>query len=150
MGEARLIGSHLKLAFGQLQSVKKMTSSDRNAPLLMFYATENLLKAVFTSEGIDESALRQKHGHHQLDRMLDDLPDTCTLKSKFRDVAVLVTYATTYRYPTSTGNIPRPPEENEADGYYKALIEILNICARHFEVDVNLEQPVAGSVVPLR
>jgi len=150
MAEARLIGSHLKIAFGQLKSVEKMTSSDPNAPILMFYATENLLKAIFTSEAIDESVLRQQHGHHHIDRMLDHLPDECTIKSKFESVVNLVAYATTYRYPTSTGRIPKPPEEEEAKGFYNLLIEILDMCTKHFEVDVKLDEPQARSTSPMR
>jgi len=137
-------------AFSQLQSVKKMTPSDPNAPILMFYAAENLLMAVFTSENCDYGAASRKHGSHQLDGMLDELPNDCKIKSKFEGIVTLVAYATTYRYPTPAGRIQEPPGKEEAEGYYTALIEILNMCTTHFKVDVRLEQPEAGSVSPMR
>jgi hypothetical protein len=150
MREARVIGTHLKLACDNLLSVNKLSPSDRVSPTLMFYAAENLLMAVFTSEGIDVGSVRKKAGNHQLDRMLDALPDACTLKVKFEEVIDLVAYATTYRYPTPVGNLPKPPSKAEAEMYFAALKDILQICARHFKVDVTMDEPTAGSVTTLR
>lgn len=150
MSEARLIGSHIKLANANLLAVKKIGTSDHTAPTLMFYAAENLLMAIFTSEGIDSGGARRKHGNHQLDRMLDELPDTCTIKSDFQNVVDLVAYSTTYKYPTPTGRIPKPPAEEDARGYFDLLVEILDICRRNFQVDLTLEDPEAGSVSPIR
>lgn len=150
MSEAKLIGSSLKLAYDHLQVASRIGPTNRMAPISMFYAAENILTAIFTSENADFSAARRKYGNHQLDRMIDELPNDCRIKSRFEDVVGLVAYATTYRYASSTGKISEPPGDNEANGYFDALVEILDICARHFEVDVTLDQPQAGSVLPMR
>lgn len=148
--EARLIGSHLKMASDHLLNVKTLTPSARAAPTLMFYAAENLLMAVFTSEGLDAGAARRKHGNHQLDRMLDELPKECAVVALFEPVIELVAYATTYRYPSPTGKIPAPPSEATAQGYFEALVSLLDACAKHFQVNVRLDEPEAGSVKPFR
>lgn len=150
MRKAKLIGSNLKLACDNLLAVKKLGPSDRAAPILMFYAAENLLQAIFTSEDEDFGMARSRHGNHQLDRMLDDLSGSCAVRVKFEEVISLVAYATTYRYPTPTGNLPAPPSEEEANAYYSSLVDILDTCAKHFHVDVKLEAPEAGSVSPIR
>jgi hypothetical protein len=148
--EARVIGTHLKLASDNLLSVNKLSPSDRVSPTLMFYAAENLMMAIFTSEGIDVGAVRRTVGNHQLDRMLDAMPDACPVKAKFEDVIDLVAYSTTYRYPTPVGNLPKPPSAAEAAKYFSTLKDILQICTRHFKVDVKLDEPMAGSVTALR
>jgi len=150
MAEAKLIGSNLKLAAINLLAVKKIGLSDRIAPTFMVYAVENLLMAIFTSENCDYGRARRKCGSHQLDCLIDELPDECGIKSSFKNVVALVAYATTYRYPTASGNLPRPPAENEANDYYEAFIEILNVCTTHFEVDVRLDEPQAGSTSAIR
>ncbi|MBI1218489.1 MAG: hypothetical protein GC186_08065 [Rhodobacteraceae bacterium] len=148
--EAKVIGTHLKLACDNLLSVKKLSPSDRVSPTLMFYAAENLLMAIFTSEGIDAGSVRKKVGSHQLDRMLDELSDECPFKEKFESVIELVAYSTTYRYPTPVGNLPKPPSKEDAEGYFADLMDILQVCTRHFQVNVKLDEPTAGSVMPLR
>ncbi len=111
----------------------------------MLYAAENLLLALFTSEGIDGAVVRRKVGNHQLDRMLDELPDECPLKEDFESVVNLVAYATTYRYPTATGNLPVQPPAEEAEAYFASLLKILDTCSKHFQVNVRLDQPIAGN-----
>ena len=150
MSDARLIGSSLKLAYDHLQVVKKIGPTDRMAPISMFYGAENLLIAIFTSEALDFAEARRRHGNHQLDRMLDELPDDCGVKPSFERVIGLVAYATTYRYASSTGRISDPPSHVEANAYYTALVEIIDICAKHFRVDVTLDRPEAGFTLPIR
>ncbi|WP_128186581.1 HEPN domain-containing protein [Paenirhodobacter populi] len=150
MREAKVIGSHLKLACENLLTVKKISPSDRVSPTLMFYAAENLLMAVFTSEGIDAGAARRKAGNHQLDRMLDELPEECAVKAMFEGLIDLVAYSTTYRYPTPVGDLPLPPSKEDAERYFSVLKEVLGICTVRFKVDVRLDAPVAGSIKPLR
>jgi len=116
----------------------------------MFYAAENLLMAVFSSENVDFIEVRLKHGNHQLDGMLDALSDECVIKSRFESVIGLVAYATTYRYASSTGKLSKPPSDEEAHDYFDTLVEILNICTTHFRVNVTLEEPEAGSIAPIR
>lgn len=150
MPEDRFIGSCLKLAFENLEAVRAISPSHRTAPTLMFYSVENLLMAVLTSEGIDAGAARRKHGNHQVHRILDELPDSCIIKPKFEYVAELVPYAVGYRYPTTTGNLHDSPPENDANSYFEALLDMLDICAKGFQVDVKLDRPKAGSVSPIR
>ncbi len=150
MSKARVIGSHAKLALDNLLSVKTLGPSDRNSVMLLFYAAENLLMAVLTSENIDLGVLRRKTGNHQLDRMIDALPDACTVKTDFAGVAELTAYATTFRYPTPGGRIPVSPERGDVEKWYRHLIGILNSCTQHFQVDRKDTEPVAGYDGPFR
>lgn len=110
MAKATKIASHVRIALADLVSAKKLGFDDRNSAQLLFYAAENLLMATMTSEGIDLGEIRKKIGNHQLDRMIDQLPSDCIVKKKFEDVIELTAYATTFRYPTPSGNIPDAPE----------------------------------------
>lgn len=148
--EAKVIGTHLKLACDNLISVKRLSASSRVSPSLMFYAAENLLMAIFTAEGIDTGSLRRQFGNHQLERMIDELPEECSLKEKFKGVIDLVAYSTTYRYPTPAGNLPSPPSKEDAERYFEDLFDILEVCTRHFKVNLKLNEPTAGSVTPIR
>lgn len=148
--KALLIGSHIKMAASSLQMVHRASPTHPSSPTQMFYAAENLLMAVLTSEGIDAGAIRRKFGNHQLDRMVDELPDMCAVRIDFEKVIDLVAYATTYRYPTPSGRIPDPPSTEEAERFFAGLKSILEKCTLHYQVDVKLDQPVAGRTTPPR
>ncbi len=150
MSKARVIGSHVKLALDDLLSVKTLGFSDRNSVMLLFYAAENLLMAVLTSEDTDVGSLRRKIGNHQLDRMIDELPHTCSVKRDFVQVSELTAYATTYRYPTPGGRIPVSPAQDDVGKWYRDLIGIVNSCTHHFRINPNDAEPVAGYDGPFR
>jgi HEPN domain-containing protein len=100
-----IIASFLRVAAEDLEGAR-MLLGNRNAPYLLSQAAEKIIKAILTSEGI--------HGgrDHQLDLLVDKIPDEHPLKPLLRDIQQLSSFSTTFRYPTPTGKIkPSPPRE---------------------------------------
>lgn len=147
---ALVIGSCLRMAYEHLMDVKKLEFRGRNSPTIMVYAAENILTALFTSEGINTELVRKRSGNHQLEHMLDHLNNECSVKPRLEQVVDLVAYATTYRYPTPSGKLKISPPEKEAKGYYDILVEVLQICTAHFQVNVKEDMPIAGNINPIR
>jgi hypothetical protein len=150
MHKRKAIGSCVALACENLLSVKKLGPDDRVAINAMVYIAENLLSAIMMSEDIDVSMVRRRHGNHQIDSMIDCLPDECSIKVEFLNLSELTIYATTFRYPTPSGRIPEMPKPEEAQAYFDTLFSILEKVTRHFQVNPRLSEPVAGIVSPLR
>lgn len=143
---------HVKIASSDLQSAHRLGFGDRNAVQLLFQAAENLTLAALTAENIDLAAARRASGgkHHQLDDMVDLLPDACVAKSDLDQVSILTTYATTYRYPTTGGRIPSAPDAKQARQWFDHLTALLQTFCTHFGVDPRDNAPVAKSVAPMR
>lgn len=150
MHKRRAIGSCIKVACDDLISIKKLDPNERVALISMVYVAENLLSAVFTSEGLDVRDVRRAHGNHQLDALIDSLPDECPIKEDFEAVAELTIYATTFRYPSPTGRIPQGADISEGQAYFDALYGILEKLVRHFQVNPRENEPLAGVTDPFR
>lgn len=99
MSKANTIGSSLWLAHNAFQDAAKVGPHNRNCSNYLVYAVENLIMAVWESENIDRSSARKQTGNHQIDRMIDLLPDLCTAKSTLQPLGVLTADATTCRHP---------------------------------------------------
>jgi HEPN domain-containing protein len=116
------------------------TRSNRNAIYLCEQAAEELIRAVLTSEKIHAGV------KHQLDAVIDLIPDANPIKPRLRELQHLSTYATSYRYTTPTGRIPTDPPAHQvaatADNIEAALLEV----ARRFGVALDaVDQPAANS-----
>ncbi|WP_434423027.1 HEPN domain-containing protein [Nannocystis pusilla] len=72
-------------------------ANNRNAIYLCEQAVEKVIKAVLTSEGIHVGI------KHELDVLVDKLPDENPIKVPLRDLEYLAAYAASYRYPTEDG-----------------------------------------------
>jgi HEPN domain-containing protein len=102
--EAQLIASLLRVAKQDLDGARHLAAiGNRNAIDLCEQGVEKLARAMLTSEG--------KHVgiKHDLDRMVDQLPDALPLKPALRALEQLSRYATSYRYPTAAGRIVAAP-----------------------------------------
>ena len=150
MSKERAIASHVMLAISGLQSVKKLGLEDRNSANLLFYVAENLILAVLTSEDVDVRRVRSTVGNHQLDRMIDCLPDQCSVKTDLGNLAPLTAFATTYRYPEPSGGIPEAPKTPLVENWYNDLFKVAELFARHFRVPGKDSRPLAGYVGPFR
>lgn len=150
MREAQVIGAHLKIAVEDLLSAAKLGAKDRNAVQMLFQATENILMAVFTSEGIDVAALRRTVGNHQLAAMIDHLPEECSVKADLESVSILEAYATTYRYPSPSGRVADAPDTEDFEGWLENLRDLAGRLCRHFRVDVKVDSPAAQNLKPSR
>lgn len=145
MNAENVIAGYLRVASEDLQGAIALAKiPNRNAIYLCSQVAEKVIRAVLTSEG--------KHAGigHQLDRMIDMIPDDNPIKPLLRATQELGAFATSFRYPTVVGRIKDPPNEAEfqrfADGVEAALNEALD----RFEVDVSAANQPAGNANPIR
>lgn len=97
-----------------------------------------------TSEG--------KHAgiRHQLDAMVDLVPDENPLKPALREIDELTAYATAYRYPTPAGRIPDAPAANELATLIEKVEATLSETASRFGVDLDKKGTPARAPAPVR
>jgi hypothetical protein len=135
MSAERLIAAHLRLAVVDVTEARALAEiNGRNAVYLAEQAAEQLVLAIAQSEGVQFERSRQ----HLLDYMVGALPDANPFKSALREVSWLEAYATTYRYPTPTGRLPRPPAQETLLDALRQIEETLTQMADHFGVDIDL------------
>jgi len=105
------------------------------------------------AEGPDPTARKIGAQHrHQFATLLDDMPDENPLKTDFRQVEGLTSYATTYRYATPAGNVPRAPQRGDVDDWLDTVTSVIGVITKHFWVDVTPDEfsAVATTTVPPR
>jgi HEPN domain-containing protein len=139
-----LIASYLRIANEDLAGARQLAGTgNRNAMYLCSQAAEKI-RAVLTSEGKNAGI------KHQLDELVDLIPDENPLKSGLRAIQDLTDYATSYRYPSPKERIKAPPSkaafEQEADAVQAALQE----AARRFGVDLKKADVPARTAGPIR
>ena len=144
MNTERVVAGFLRVAAEDLRGARALAEiPNRNAIYLCSQAAEKLIRAVLTAEGVHAGI------GHQLDRMVESIPDENPVKLMLRGIQGLGIYATAYRYPTTVGRVKPAPEYAEfsriADKVEAALHEVI----RRFEVDIDSTQP-AGNADPIR
>ena len=143
--EALVIANYLRVASQDLDGARTLAKTgNRNAIYLCEQAAEKIIRAVLTSEGT--------HGgiKHQLDLMVDDVPDANPLKPFLRAIEHLSAFATTYRYPTTAGRIKDPPSATDLADNIKKVETALADAAHRFGVDLDIANTPAKSTVPVR
>lgn len=151
MSKARVIGGHLKIAFENLVSAKRIGMDRRDSVLMIFYAVENIVLATFIAEEIDLQAVRaRKGGNHHLDMLVDELPAECPIKERLLDISAISEFSTTYRYPLSTGKVKAGPGEQQTKAWFIEASEILQALVRHFQVNIKEDDPIAAKTGPFR
>lgn len=140
-----LIASYLRIASEDLAGARQLAATgNRNAMYLCSQAAEKVIRAVLTSEGKNAGI------KHQLDELVDMVPDENPLKPGLRAIQDLTDYATSYRYPSPKGRIKAPPSraafEQEAGAVQGALQE----AARRFGVDLEKADAPARTAGPIR
>jgi HEPN domain-containing protein len=115
-------------------------AGDRNAVYLCEQAAEKIIRAVLTSEG--------KHAgiKHQLNKMVDLLPEENPLKATLRAVEHLAACATAYRYPTAAGRIKQTPRSTSLDSDIEKVETALSQTTSR--LGVNLASPDAPATRP--
>jgi HEPN domain-containing protein len=140
-----LIANLLRVAQEDLHGARLLaTAGNRNAVYLCEQAAEKVIQAVLTSEGI--------HGgiKHQLDQMVDLVPNENPLKPALRAIEKLAAYATTYRYPTATGRIKASPSETALKVEISNVQQAIDLAAQRFGVDMSKPGKPAASSTPVR
>jgi len=145
MGVELYVANLLRVAKQDLDGARSLVRDEnRNAIYLCEQAAEKLLIAVLTSE--------QKHAgiRHQLDQMVDQIPEENPLKPGLRELQDLARYATTYRYPTTGGKLAPQPASNIVHEWIGRIEALVLECAKRFRVDLNAMDKPAGNVAPIR
>jgi HEPN domain-containing protein len=140
-----LIASYLRIAREDLAGARQLASTgNRNAMYLCSQAAEKIIRAVLTSEG--------KHSgiKHQLDELVDAVPDENPLKPRLRAIQDLTDYATSYRYPSPKGRIKAPPDKASFDREADAVQAALDEAVARFGVELDRTDAPARSAGPLR
>jgi len=87
---------------------------------------------------------------HQLDELVDLIPDENPLKPRLRAIQDLTDYATSYRYPSPKGRIKAPPDKATFDREANAVQRALDEAAARFGVELDKSDAPARSAGPLR
>ncbi|MCK6509122.1 HEPN domain-containing protein [Myxococcota bacterium] len=121
----------------------KVLQGNRNAPSLLSQAAEKIIKAILTSEGI--------HGgrEHQLDLLVDKVPEENPLKPQLQDIEDLGYFSTAFRYPTPSSRIKPSLPREELDDLVNKVEAALLCASQGFGVDLASDEP-ARSGEPLR
>ena len=140
-----LIASYLRIANEDLAGARQLAmTGNRNAMYLCSQAAEKIIRAVLTSEGKNAGI------KHQLDELVDMIPDENPLKPGLRAVQDLTDYATSYRYPSPKGRIKAPPTREAFDREADAVRAALEAAARSYGVDLGVSDAPAKCAGPLR
>jgi hypothetical protein len=82
--------------------------------------------------------------------MIDLLPDLCTAKRTLQPLGVLTAYATPFRYASPSGRIPKAPAVTTVQGWLDQTQIVIEMFARHFQVNLKDDEPVAEHTGPFR
>lgn len=145
MSAEALIASYLRIANEDLAGARQLaTTGNRNAMYLCSQAAEKIIRAVLTSEGKNAGI------KHQLDELVDMVPDENPLKPGLRAIQDLTDYATSYRYPSPKGRIKMPPNKAAFEHDAGAVQAALEEAARRFGVDLSKLDTLARTAAPIR
>ena len=145
MSAELLVANLLRVANEDLDGARILArQGNRNAIYLCEQAAEKVIRAVLTSEGRHAGIL------HQLNAMVNQVPDANPVKVALRAVEHLGAYATSYRYPTSVGRIQPPPTPSEIDENLAKVETALNAAVTGFKVELSRPNAPAGRAAPLR
>jgi HEPN domain-containing protein len=145
MSAERLIAGLLRVAREDLEGARILSESgNRNAVYLASQSAEKILRATLTAEG--------KHAgiKHQLDEMIDLLPDENPWKASFHGVEHLSAYATSFRYPSPVGRIKVPPPPEDLQEIFVRIEALLLLALSHFGVALEEGDVPAKSASPPR
>lgn len=145
MSVERLIANLVHVAHEDLDGARILArEGNRNAIYLCEQAAEKVIRAVVSSEGL-HAGIR-----HQLDEMVDLVPDDNPLKKGLRTIEYLAAYATTYRYPTAAGRIKAAPVARDLQRAITAVEKTLEAVATAFDLDLARRDSPAAKPGPVR
>lgn len=145
--EAKTIANALRLAKGCIKDARALfNSGSRNAAYLAEQSLEQVIRALATSEAMHI----ERHDAHQLDKLVRRFPDEHSEKAALNGLTWLEAYATTFRYTTPSGQIPKTPDAGRLSSAIDAVEALLDRVAHHFEVDLQVEAEPARLLSPMR
>lgn len=145
MSAELLIANLLRVAKEDLEGARLLErAGNRNAIYLCEQAAEKLIRAILTSE--------KKHAgiKHDLDAMVELLPDENPLKPALRAIEDLSAFATSYRYPTAAGRVVQAPKGQAFEERAAKVEFALREAAGRFGVDLDEPNTPATTPAPIR
>ncbi|MDC0670741.1 HEPN domain-containing protein [Nannocystis radixulma] len=141
-----LIASFLRIAREDLDAARLLAPArNRNTIYHCEQAAEKIIRAVLTSEGIPGRI------SHELEDLIDPIPDDNPIKPVLRGTAYLAAYATSYRYPTQPrGRIRATPQALELQDAIDKVAAALTEVAERFGVDLDHPDTPARRPGPIR
>lgn len=82
--------------------------------------------------------------------MVNLIPDVNPLKPFLRAIEDLGGYATSYRYPSSAGNLKATPDPSAFNAYAANVERALSAAMTAFQVDLAKQNAPAGRATPIR
>ena len=147
MGDRETIANALRLSNGCLKDAELLASAgSRNAAYMAEQALEQAIRAIATSEGVHI----MRSDAHQLDKIIRNLPDENPTKSDLAKLAWLEAYATTFRYTSPAGRIPRSPDAAKPKDALAGIKSLIDRLSGHFGVDIGNESEAAETSFPQR
>lgn len=144
MSDQWTIASALRLAEGCISDARILADSgSRNTAYLSEQALE---QALATSEAIHI----ERHDAHQLDKAIRRFPEDNTEKPALKSFSWLEAYATTFRYPSTSGRIPPAPNKQKLQEAIDGISKLILRVASHFEVDLTDDTKPAKAIAPMR
>lgn len=145
MSAELVIANLLRVAREDLDGARTLqVSGNRNAVYLCEQAAEKIIRAVLTSEGVHAGV------KHDLDVLVAKIPDLNPIKPKLQAIEHLSAYATSYRYPTSSGRIPPPLVGPRLDDALRRTQSALDAAVAYFGVDLARQGAPARTCAPER
>ena len=140
-----VIANYLRIASQDLEGAKILAqASNRNAVYLCEQAAEKIIRAVLTSEGHHAGV------KHNLDDMVDAVPDANPIKPLLRAIEHLAAFATAYRYPSPVGRIKAPPSAADVTKYLADVEAALTETVKRFGVNLSKPNDPASNPDPIR
>jgi HEPN domain-containing protein len=145
--DRRTIANALRLAKGCIADAALLArAGSRNAAYLCEQALEQVIRALATSEKIHI----ERHDAHQLDKIVRRFPDDHSEKTTLKSLTWLEAYATTFRYTSPLGHVPKAPDESKLAKAIQDTDSLISRTAEHFGVDLNSDQLPARTEAPMR
>lgn len=145
MPAERVIAGLVRVAAEDLAGARLLAAAgNRNAVYLVEQAAEKVIRAVLTSES--------KHAGigHQLDAMVDEIPDENPVKALLRGVEHLSAYATAFRYPSAVGRVRPGPTRAEIEADITRVDALIAEVVKQFIVDLASPDAPAKRATPIR
>lgn len=145
--DRKTIANALRLAFGCARDARLLSETgSRNAAYLAEQALEQVVRAIATSETIHI----ERPDAHQLDKFVRRLPDTHPEKSSLHALSWLEAYATTFRYTSPSGAIPKAPDPARLQAAIADIAALIDRVSTHFGIDLQDEGAPAALSAPMR
>lgn len=129
MSAEKRILAFLELAEKDAEATELLAAgSNRNAAYHLQQAVEKLLKAVLIARQIETTA------EHRLEPLLDQLASGDPWLARLTPFAHYSAYATSFRYPTPGGRIPKEPDARTVRADNAVVRSLLEIAKRELLV----------------